>query len=277
MTIIAPAIASALVIVMAFLIPSKSGERITFTVTIMLSLSVYLLLLASSLPLTASPPLISRLLLGLVLFAAMAVVCNIVSVSVFLQGDSRVKYKNRADKPTISLFFSWFQRKGHSAKRKRRPSRVSDADSHELEPWPKRPVQSSSMILVQPTPSEADNDSGLGLVRLQDATTDQSDTDSSTANSRSKMLKALKRRATSSETELLGSSSRMQIPQAVETGLRNVADRAQDKATLKLWHGTSFKLDRLFSILFSIGLAAFLAFTIRTAKGGSSGISGGGY
>ena len=55
--------------IMTFLIPRNSGERISFATTVMLSIVVFLLILSDNLPKTATSPLISLMFIGLLLFS----------------------------------------------------------------------------------------------------------------------------------------------------------------------------------------------------------------
>ena len=55
--------------ILTFIIPRGSGERISFATTVMLSIVVFLLILSDNLPKTATSPLISLMFIGLLLFS----------------------------------------------------------------------------------------------------------------------------------------------------------------------------------------------------------------
>ena len=66
LNIIIPTFATATLMILSLLIPWDSGERISFAITVMLSIIVFLLILSESLPKTNTKPLLSRMLIGLV-------------------------------------------------------------------------------------------------------------------------------------------------------------------------------------------------------------------
>ena len=66
--IIIPAFATATLLIISLLIPWDSGERISFTVTVMLSIIVFLLIISENLPKTDTKPLLSKMLVGLIFF-----------------------------------------------------------------------------------------------------------------------------------------------------------------------------------------------------------------
>ena len=78
MNIILPTFATATLIIMTLFIPWDSGERISFAVTVMLSIIVFLLILSENLPKTKTKPLLSRMLIGLVFFSLFVVFFTIV-------------------------------------------------------------------------------------------------------------------------------------------------------------------------------------------------------
>ena len=78
LNIIIPTFATASLMIVSLLIPWDSGERISFAVTVMLSIIVFLLILSENLPKTKTKPLLSRMLLGLVFFSLFVVFFTIV-------------------------------------------------------------------------------------------------------------------------------------------------------------------------------------------------------
>ena len=78
LNIIIPTFATATLMILSLLIPWDSGERISFTMTVMLSIIVFLLILSESLPKTNTKPLLSRMLIGLVFFSLFVVFFTVV-------------------------------------------------------------------------------------------------------------------------------------------------------------------------------------------------------
>ena len=66
--------------IVSLLIPWDSGERISFAVTVMLSI-VFLLILSENLPKTKTKPLLSRMLIGLVFFSLFVVFLQLLLVT----------------------------------------------------------------------------------------------------------------------------------------------------------------------------------------------------
>lgn len=73
MNIILPTFATATLIIMTLFIPWDSGERISFAVTVMLAIVVYLLILSENLPKSDQRPLLSDMIIGLTMFSLIGV------------------------------------------------------------------------------------------------------------------------------------------------------------------------------------------------------------
>lgn len=73
MNIILPTFATATLIIMTLFIPWDSGERISFAVTVMLAIVVYLLILSENLPKSNQRPLLSEMIIGLTMFSLLGV------------------------------------------------------------------------------------------------------------------------------------------------------------------------------------------------------------
>ena len=73
MNIILPTFATATLIIMTLFIPWDSGERISFAVTVMLAIVVYLLILSENLPKSDQRPLLSEMIIGLTMFSLLGV------------------------------------------------------------------------------------------------------------------------------------------------------------------------------------------------------------
>ena len=69
LNIIIPTFATSTLILMTLFVPWSSGERISFAVTVMLSIVVFLLILSDNLPRSDQKPLLSQMIIGLTLFS----------------------------------------------------------------------------------------------------------------------------------------------------------------------------------------------------------------
>lgn len=78
LNIIIPTFATATLMIMALFVPWDSGERISFAVTILLSIVVFLLILSDNLPKSDNRPLLSRMILGLIYFSLVGVAFTII-------------------------------------------------------------------------------------------------------------------------------------------------------------------------------------------------------
>ena len=73
LNIVLPTFATASLVLLTLLVPWSSGERISFAVTVMLSIIVFLLILSDNLPKSDQKPLLSRMIIGLTLFSLLGV------------------------------------------------------------------------------------------------------------------------------------------------------------------------------------------------------------
>ena len=71
--IIIPTFATASLVLITLLIPWDSGERISFAVTVMLSIIVFLLILSDTLPKSNQQPILSRMIMSLTFFSLFGV------------------------------------------------------------------------------------------------------------------------------------------------------------------------------------------------------------
>jgi nicotinic acetylcholine receptor alpha-2 len=78
LNIIIPTFATATLIILTLLVPWDSGERISFAVTVLLSIIVFLLIVSENLPKTDSKPLLSRMIVGLIYFSLVGVLFTII-------------------------------------------------------------------------------------------------------------------------------------------------------------------------------------------------------
>lgn len=104
LNIILPAFTTASLMILTFLIPRNSGERISFATTVMLSIVVFLLILSDNLPKTASSPLISLMFIGLLLFCLVGLFATICigTLSEFPQICNKNKISNENLENSIS-------------------------------------------------------------------------------------------------------------------------------------------------------------------------------
>ena len=75
--IIIPTFATASLMILTLLVPWDSGERISFAVTILLSIIVFLLILSDNLPKTDKFPLLSKMIIGLIYFSLIGVIFTV--------------------------------------------------------------------------------------------------------------------------------------------------------------------------------------------------------
>jgi nicotinic acetylcholine receptor, invertebrate len=75
--IIIPTFSTASLMILTLLVPWDSGERISFAVTILLSIIVFLLILSDNLPKTDKYPLLSKMIIGLIYFSLIGVIFTV--------------------------------------------------------------------------------------------------------------------------------------------------------------------------------------------------------
>ena len=78
--ILFPAFSLASLNLLTFLIPWDSGERISFSITVLLSVVVFLLLVSDNIPKTEQLPLLSKLISSLIIFSLISVLLTIFMV-----------------------------------------------------------------------------------------------------------------------------------------------------------------------------------------------------
>ena len=92
LNIIIPTYATASLMIISLIVPWDSGERISFAITVMLSLIVFLLILSESLPKTDAHPLLSKMLVGLTFFSLFVVFFTVIISALY-------SYKTNKDTP----------------------------------------------------------------------------------------------------------------------------------------------------------------------------------
>jgi len=104
--IIIPTFATASLILITLLIPWESGERISFTITVMLSLIVFLLLLSDILPKSNQNPLLSRMITGLTFFSLLGVFFTVLISALNEYNKTVLKKKEEITNPFIKFLFN---------------------------------------------------------------------------------------------------------------------------------------------------------------------------
>ena len=89
LNIILPTFATAVLMLISFIVPWDSGERISFATTVMLSIIVFLLILSDSLPKTDTKPLLSQMLIGLTFFSLFTVFFTVMISSMYSYKDNK--------------------------------------------------------------------------------------------------------------------------------------------------------------------------------------------
>jgi hypothetical protein len=102
LNIIIPTFATATLIILTLLVPWNSGERISFAVTVLLSIIVFLLIVSENLPKTDSKPLLSRMIIGLIYFSLVGVIFTIIISCIHNSIDNKTIKNNKL----LLLFFS---------------------------------------------------------------------------------------------------------------------------------------------------------------------------
>ena len=101
LNVIVPTFATASLMLISLLIPWNSGERISFVITVMLSIIVFLLLLSENIPKSNKEPLLSRMIIGLVFFSL-----TVVFVTVFLSYMRNYKYGTNKYMDNLLYYFN---------------------------------------------------------------------------------------------------------------------------------------------------------------------------
>ena len=104
--IIIPTFSTASLILVTILIPWDSGERISFAVTVMLSIIVFLLILSDTLPKSNQLPLLSRMIMGLTFFALFGVLFTVLISALNSYKKNKLKGKNEIDNPVVKMLYN---------------------------------------------------------------------------------------------------------------------------------------------------------------------------
>ena len=104
--IIIPTFATASLILVTLLIPWDSGERISFAVTVMLSIIVFLLILSDTLPKSNQQPLLSRMIMALTFFSLFGVFFTVLISALNNYKDEKLKGKEKIDNRLVRWLYN---------------------------------------------------------------------------------------------------------------------------------------------------------------------------
>ena len=104
--IIIPTFATASLILITVLIPWESGERISFAVTVMLSIIVFLLLLSDTLPKSNQRPLLSKMITALTFFSLFGVLFTVLISALNDYKDNKLDDVDKIDNKVIRCLFN---------------------------------------------------------------------------------------------------------------------------------------------------------------------------
>ena len=100
LNLILPAFTTAALMIMAQYIPWNSGERISFATTIVLTMTVFLLILSETLPKSNSNSLLGNMFIGLTMISFLGLLCTILITSLYSDNREKSCFK----KVTIFIF-----------------------------------------------------------------------------------------------------------------------------------------------------------------------------
>ena len=104
--IIIPTFATASLILITLLIPWDSGERISFAVTVMLSIIVFLLILSDNLPKSNHQPLLSRMIMALTFFSLFGVFFTVIISALNSYNINKLKNQNKIENRVIRVLYN---------------------------------------------------------------------------------------------------------------------------------------------------------------------------
>lgn len=122
LNVVVPTFATAILIVMSLLIPINSGERVSFAVTILLSIIVFLLIVSDNLPRSDTEPLLSRMIIGLIYYSLIVLIFTILLsyVHYYLQD---LKENNKTHSEFIDNFLNTLGLCSSKKKKEEEPER----------------------------------------------------------------------------------------------------------------------------------------------------------
>ncbi len=118
LNIIIPTFATSTLILMTLFVPWSSGERISFAVTVMLSIVVFLLILSDNLPRSDQKPLLSQMIIGLTLFSLCGVFFTILISALSDYKDNYSKENGKMSNKVLEWLYNTLNRIGCCNKKK---------------------------------------------------------------------------------------------------------------------------------------------------------------
>ena len=104
--IIIPTFATASLVLITLLIPWDSGERISFAVTVMLSIIVFLLILSDTLPKSNQQPILSRMIMSLTFFALFGVFFTVLISGLNSYKKEKIDGKGKIDNRLVRFLYN---------------------------------------------------------------------------------------------------------------------------------------------------------------------------
>lgn len=110
--ILFPAFAISFLNIISIFIPWDSGERISFAITVMLSIIVFLLLVSDDLPRTEQNPLLSRIITVLTIFSFTCLIYIVLlnRLNDYRQKEMEDKKNHNINNKLIKLFYNFFKK-----------------------------------------------------------------------------------------------------------------------------------------------------------------------
>ena len=104
--IIIPTFATASLVLITLLIPWDSGERISFAVTVMLSIIVFLLILSDTLPKSNQQPILSRMIMSLTFFSLFGVFFTVLISALNSYKNDKIDGKGKIDSKVVRFLYN---------------------------------------------------------------------------------------------------------------------------------------------------------------------------
>jgi len=114
--------------ILTLLVPWDSGERISFAVTILLSIIVFLLILSDNLPKTDKYPLLSKMIIGLIYFSLIGVIFTVLINALKSYMEKKDYEKENITNSVLKKFITKFSCKDNTIRNN--PTNESDSESN---------------------------------------------------------------------------------------------------------------------------------------------------
>lgn len=241
LNIIIPTYATASLMIISLLVPWDSGERISFAITVMLSLIVFLLILSESLPKTDAHPLLSKMLVGLTFFSLFVVFFTVIISALY-------SYKTNKDTPFFQ--FIRFAKENPVSKR---ISQVSRRIRNSFTNKQKAEIEKDEMETISKTEENDITETSIGEIEYRTNSYNQAtgDVDLGVGVLTAKENTIKRRRLPSS----YASSSVLS-----ETGSVMSYNSKESKKSVKMYKKLASKLELIFTIIFFLGFVFYSVF-----------------